>query len=144
MEDEKYLDGEGEEEEEAELSDGSKAEETFDASEATVDEDQIQNQDDDSDGWLLSEEETVSDSDLWKVPEVAKLDAAQNKGPHVRVSALTGVGLKELRYLIVEKLKVEDEKKSQTIVERSEIHKRKWRPPRNDDEDARLIPLDQR
>ncbi|KAG7565072.1 GTP binding domain [Arabidopsis suecica] len=143
VEDAKYLDdGEGEEEE-ADL----KAEETVDASEATVNEDQIQNQDNDSDGWLLSEDENADDSELWKVPEVAKLDAAQKKGPDVRVSALTGVGLKELLYLIDDKMKVEEEKKlkSQTIVERSDLHKRKWRPPRNnDDEEVRLIPLDQR
>lgn len=143
MEDAKYLDdGEGEEEE-ADL----KAEETVDASIAAVNEDQIQNQDNDSDGWLLSEDENADDSELWKVPEVAKVDAAQKKGPDVRVSALTGVGLKELLYLIDDKMKVEEEKKlkSQTVVERSDLHKRKWRPPRNDDdEEVRLIPLDQR
>lgn len=132
MEDVHYLD-DGEEEE-AEL----KAKETFDASEATVVEDEIQNQEDDSVEWLLSEDENVEDSELWKVPEVAKVDAAQNKGPHVRVSALTGAGLKELLYLIDEKLK------SQTIVERSDLQERKWRPPRNDDDDVRLIPLEDR
>lgn len=135
MEDIHYLD-DGKEEEEAEFNDSSKAEETFGASEATVDEDQIQNQDNDSDGWLLSEDENVSDARLWKVPEVAKLDAVQNNGPHVRVSALTGVGLKELMHLIDERLKGEDEKlKSQTIVERNELQSRKWRPPRKDDEE---------
>ncbi|KAL1195046.1 GTP-binding protein [Cardamine amara subsp. amara] len=137
VEDSHYLD-DGEEEEEAELIDGLKAEETFDESEATLVEDEIQNQDDDSVEWLLSEDENVDDIELWKVPEVAKVDAAQNKGPHVRVSALTGVGLKELLYLIDEKLK------SETIVERSDLQERKWRPPRNDDENVRLIPLEDR
>jgi GTP-binding protein HflX len=144
VEEEKYLDdGEGvgeEDEDEADL----KAEETVDASEATVDEDQIQNGDgDDADGWLLSEDENADDPEFWKVPEVAKVDAANKKGPDVRVSALTGVGLKELLYLIDDKMK-EKKLKSPTIVERSELHKRKWRPPRNDDEEERLIPLDQR
>ncbi|KAL0713962.1 hypothetical protein Bca4012_020940 [Brassica carinata] len=113
-------------EEEAELSDGSIAEAS---SEATVDEDQIQNQEDDSGEWLLSGDENVSDSELWKVPEVAKVDAAQKDGPDVRVSALTGVGLKELMYLIDEKLNGEDEKrKSETLVERIDFQSRKWRP----------------
>ncbi|KAJ0253720.1 GTP-binding protein [Hirschfeldia incana] len=144
-EDMHYLDdGKGEEEdmnylddgkggEEAELIEGPIAEETF---EATVDEDQIQNQEDDSDEWLLSEDENVSDSELWKVPEVAKVDAAQKSGPDVRVSALTGVGLKELMYLIDEKLNGEDEKrKSETIVERNDFQSRKWRPSFKDDEE---------
>ncbi|CAF2084860.1 unnamed protein product [Brassica napus] len=123
---------EEEEEEEAELSEDSIAEET----EATVDEDQIQNQEDDSDEWLLSEDENVSDSELWKVPEEAKVDAAQKSGPDVRVSALTGVGLKELMYLIDEKLSGEDEKrKSETIVERNDFQSRKWRPSFKDDEE---------
>ncbi|CAA7055959.1 unnamed protein product [Microthlaspi erraticum] len=123
-------------EEEAELSDGLKAEETFEASEVTVDEEQIQNQDDDSDGWLLSEDENDSDTELWKVPEDAEVDGVLNTEPHVKVSALTGVGLKELMYLIDERLKGEDEKrKSPTIVDRNELQSRKWRPPRKDDED---------
>ncbi|CAN7021809.1 unnamed protein product [Brassica rapa subsp. trilocularis] len=132
-EDMHYLDdGKGEEEEEAELSEDSIAEET----EATVDEDQIQNQEDDSDEWLLSEDENVSDSELWKVPEEAKVDAAQKSGPDVRVSALTGVGLKELMYLIDEKLSGEDEKrKSETIVEKNDFQSRKWRPSFKDDEE---------
>ncbi|KAL0847575.1 hypothetical protein Bca101_020821 [Brassica carinata] len=117
-------------EEEAELSDGSIAEAS---SEATVDEDQIQNQEDDSGEWLLSGDENVSDSELWKVQEVAKVDAAQKDGPDVRVSALTGVGLKELMYLIDEKLNGEDEKrKSETLVERIDFQSRKWRPSLED------------
>uniref|UniRef100_A0A1J3HSM9 GTP-binding protein, chloroplastic n=1 Tax=Noccaea caerulescens TaxID=107243 RepID=A0A1J3HSM9_NOCCA len=139
VEDALYLDDgkeEEEEEEEAELSDGLKAEETLEASEATVDEEQIQNQDDDSDGWLLSEDENDSDPELWKVPEDAKVDVVLNTEPHVRVSALTGVGLKELMNLIDERLKGEDEKrKSPTIVDRNELQSRKWRPPRKDDEE---------
>ncbi|CAN6903771.1 unnamed protein product [Brassica oleracea] len=138
-EDMHYLDdGKGEEEVEAELSEDSIAEETSEASsEATVDEDQIQNQEDDSDEWLLSEDENVSDSELWKVPEEAKVDAAQKTGPDVRVSALTGVGLKELMYLIDEKLSGEDEKrKSETIVERNDFQSRKWRPSFKDEEFA--------
>ncbi|CAH2064597.1 unnamed protein product [Thlaspi arvense] len=132
VEDMHYLD-DGKGEEEAELSDGSIAEETF---EAAVDEDKIDNQEGDSDGWLLSEDENVSDSELFKAPEDDIVAAAEKNGPDVRVSALTGVGLKELMYLIDEKLKGEDEKlKSQTIVERSEIQSRKWRPPRKDDEE---------
>ncbi|CAF2110632.1 unnamed protein product [Brassica napus] len=138
-EDMHYLDdAKGEEEEvEAELSEDSIAEETSEASsEATVDEDQIQNQEDDSDEWLLSEDENVSDSEIWKVPEEAKVDAAQKSGPDVRVSALTGVGLKELMYLIDEKLSGEDEKrKSETIVERNDFQSRKWRPSFKDDEE---------
>nr|VDD56860.1 unnamed protein product [Brassica oleracea] len=137
-EDMHYLDDGKGEEVEAELSEDSIAEETSEASsEATVDEDQIQNQEDDSDEWLLSEDENVSDSELWKVPEEAKVDAAQKTGPDVRVSALTGVGLKELMYLIDEKLSGEDEKrKSETIVERNDFQSRKWRPSFKDEEFA--------
>ncbi|CAN8278457.1 unnamed protein product [Cochlearia groenlandica] len=136
-------DGEGEDVEEAELSDSSLPEETSEASVTTVDEDQTpksQEDDDDTDGWLLSEDENVSDSELWKVPEDGKLVALKNNGPDVRVSALTGVGLKELMYIIDERLEGEDDKlKSQTVVERNEFQSRKWRPPRKDDEDELAV-----
>lgn len=53
------------------------------------------------------------------------------RGPDVKTSAVTGVGLQELLELIDEKLKAQDERaKSQHIVERG-IFDRKWRPPRD-------------
>jgi hypothetical protein len=54
-------------------------------------------------------------------------------GPHVRTSAITGVGLQELLELIDEKLRFQDEKmKADKVVERGDFN-RKWRPPRAED-----------
>lgn len=97
-----------------------------------------------SDGWLYEEtsgEESVSGwarddkkSEACKDCIVEKdLHPQGQPGPHVRTSAITGVGLQELLELIDEKLRMEDEKtKSEQVVEKGFFH-RKWRPPRVDD-----------
>ncbi|KAL3525567.1 hypothetical protein ACH5RR_013939 [Cinchona calisaya] len=111
------------------------------------DEDRVDQQDDYSDGWLLSGEEQDSPVDYegssvgqntpdnlqsftyksWssirKDPQLESKSAA-----HVKTSALMGVGLQELLGLIDERLKSQNEK----VVERS-IFDRKWRPPCSED-----------
>ncbi|KAH1082506.1 hypothetical protein J1N35_022267 [Gossypium stocksii] len=104
-------------------------------------------QDDYSDGWLLSEDDTADDywntlneqqqaetSNECKVEKVS--ESQPQHVPHVKVSALTGVGLQELLELIDEKLKVQDDQlKSEKVVGNSYID-RKWRPPRKEDEEV--------
>jgi len=54
-------------------------------------------------------------------------------GPHVKTSAITGVGLQELMELIDEKLSSQDEKlKGAQVVERN-LFDRKWRPSHTQD-----------
>ncbi|XP_038892869.1 GTP-binding protein At3g49725, chloroplastic isoform X2 [Benincasa hispida] len=54
--------------------------------------------------------------------------SGDQSGPHVRISATLGVGLRELLQLIDNKLKVQDEKlKAQNVLERN-VFERKWRP----------------
>lgn len=99
---------------------------------------------DHSDGWLHEEtagEEVISDrtGDV-KTNEPCKdcmmdrgLNSQGQPGPHVRTSAITGVGLQELLELIDEKLRIPDEKmKAEQGVEKDIFH-RKWRPPRAED-----------
>lgn len=104
-------------------------------------------QDDYSDGWLLSEDDTADD--YWntlneqqqaKTSNECKVEKDSESQPqhvpHVKVSALTGVGLQELLELIDEKLKVQDDQlKSEKVVGNSYID-RKWRPPRKEDEEV--------
>ncbi|KAE8010410.1 hypothetical protein FH972_006781 [Carpinus fangiana] len=54
-------------------------------------------------------------------------------GPHVRTSAITGVGLQELLELIDEKLRIQDEKLKAEKVVQSGVFNRKWRPPHTED-----------
>ncbi|XP_028082947.1 GTP-binding protein At3g49725, chloroplastic [Camellia sinensis] len=99
-------------------------------------------QSDYSDGWLLSgdERETSNEKMGWeKTPndqhtmlcedwrKTEQNSHSQSQyGPHVKVSAVMGVGLQELLELIDAKLK------SQNVVEKN-IVDRKWRPPRTED-----------
>lgn len=70
----------------------------------------------------------------WRTKNVS--DSAQ-AGPHVKTSAMTGVGLQELLELIDEKLELQnDRSKRENVVERS-IFYSKWRPPRAE-EDANV------
>ncbi|KAG8642761.1 GTP-binding protein At3g49725, chloroplastic isoform X1 [Manihot esculenta] len=98
-----------------------------------------------SDGWLLSEDDQEKVGDHWlksldeqrgetlnNLGIELQSQAAQH-GPHVKISAITGVGLQELLELIDEKLKTQDETlKAQNVVERG-FFDRKWRPSRTDD-----------
>ncbi|KAL8143363.1 LOW QUALITY PROTEIN: hypothetical protein V2J09_016395 [Rumex salicifolius] len=90
--------------------------------------------DDYSDGWSTSEEEQVKSSDQDGLPD--DIDRFESETtPHVKTSALTGVGLQELLALVDEKLvAIEDEEKSNRIVGRGEFD-RKWRPPSRVKED---------
>lgn len=100
-----------------------------------------------SDGWLgpgsdqESDEEQVYASMGWKkgLGDEKKVsneegdseaDSTKEHVPHVKTSAVTGVGLQELLELIDEKLtKLEEERRqSQRVVGRS-VFDRKWRPP---------------
>ncbi|GKU94939.1 hypothetical protein SLEP1_g8360 [Rubroshorea leprosula] len=106
-------------------------------------------QDDYSDGWLVEEEECNSVDDYWNTLNDQQNESPNNwslekdsqaqtqaqHAPHVRISAITGVGLQELLEIIDERLKAQDEKvKPQKVVE-SDLFNRKWRPPRKDDGD---------
>ncbi|MED6169399.1 hypothetical protein PIB30_021037 [Stylosanthes scabra] len=101
-----------------------------------------------SDGWLYDEDTIVDESDFCspsneddqqnelpnkdKSTEIDSL-IGQN-GPHVKTSAVTGVGLQELLELIDEKLSAQDdEKKAAKVVERN-IFERKWRPSRTQED----------
>ena len=112
----------------------------------------VDNQDNDySDGWLASEDDQNpwSDEDGASIPSKSmddhqseslkdwrmekSLHSYDQSGPHVKTSALMGVGLQELLELIDWRLKdQEKELKAQNVVERS-IFDRKWRPPRKEE-----------
>ncbi|GFZ18841.1 GTP-binding protein, HflX [Actinidia rufa] len=99
-------------------------------------------QSDYSNGWILSEDEDETLNEMgWKTPndqqsmvseEGTKTENSSHSQslsvPHVKTSAIMGVGLQELLELIDSKLK------SQNVVERNIID-RKWRPPRTEDTD---------
>ncbi|TKY57157.1 GTP-binding protein [Spatholobus suberectus] len=95
-----------------------------------------------SDGWLYVDDlvdegefcspSTVADQQnesFKKDNGVEKDSSTGQSGPHVKTSAITGVGLQELLELIDKKLGVQD-KKGPQVVERS-IFDRKWRPSHN-------------
>ena len=98
-----------------------------------------------SDGWL--DEETPGEESLsgWaqhdQKSESSKncitdkdLQSQSPPGPHVRTSAIMGVGFQELLELIDEKLRIQDKKtKAQRVVGRG-LFERKWRPPRTEDD----------
>ncbi|XP_060191613.1 GTP-binding protein At3g49725, chloroplastic isoform X1 [Lycium barbarum] len=102
-----------------------------------------------SDEWLVS----VDEQDSWVdyngssvgcgSAEVQQNDPSKKwevvgseSGPHVKTSALTGVGLQELLELLDEKLK------PQKTVEK-DIFDRKWRPPRTRTEEDSRIAVEQ-
>ncbi|XP_024028343.1 GTP-binding protein At3g49725, chloroplastic [Morus notabilis] len=103
--------------------------------------------DDYTDGCLASEDDRnpLSDEDGSFVPQKTT-DAQQiqcsnesrhsqvdQSGPHVKTSALTGVGLQELLQIIDERLRDQDDKvKAKYVVERSAFGQ-KWRPPREEE-----------
>ncbi|RDX69599.1 GTP-binding protein, chloroplastic, partial [Mucuna pruriens] len=101
----------------------------------------MEEKEDYSDGWLydnLGDENefcsplTVADQQnesFKKDNGVEKDSLIGQSGPHVKTSAITGVGLQELLELIDKKLCVQDKKGAQ-VVERS-IFDRKWRPSHN-------------
>ncbi|KAF4351816.1 hypothetical protein F8388_005094 [Cannabis sativa] len=120
---------------------------------STGDLEAVDDQEDDySDGWLASEDDQNpwSDENGSMLPlksadgqqsECSKdwktemgLHPQDQSGPHVKTSALTGVGLQELLELIDERLKDQDKKlNAHNVVERS-IFNRKWRPPREEED----------
>ncbi|PQM33446.1 GTP-binding protein [Prunus yedoensis var. nudiflora] len=122
----------------SELSSGAENDEAFEA---------IDDQDGDySDGWLASEDvedpwgeggsctglKTTDDQQSecpkdWTTEKQLQLQV--QSGPHIRTSALMGVGLQELLELIDEKLK---EAPKANVVERDPFD-RKWRPPRTEE-----------
>ncbi|KAG5528321.1 hypothetical protein RHGRI_029106 [Rhododendron griersonianum] len=97
-------------------------------------------QSDCSDGWLLSGDEHESLNEMgWETSndpqnmlseDLRKIEKDSHSQtqyvPHVKTSAVMGVGLNELLEIIDKKLK------SQNVVERNAID-RKWRPPRTED-----------
>lgn len=100
----------------------------------------------DSDGWLY--EDTLVDEDdsylPWIVSDQQNESSNEDRnmenacivgpsGPHVKTSAITGVGLQELLELIDEKLKVQYEKLKTAKMAEDNIFGRKWRPPRAED-----------
>ncbi|KAJ9177407.1 hypothetical protein P3X46_012629 [Hevea brasiliensis] len=101
-------------------------------------------QDNCSDGWLLSGDDQENVGDHWlkslddQRGETLNNSGTETKlqsqaGPHVQISAITGVGLQELLELIDERLKTQDETlKAQNVVERG-FFDRKWRPSHADD-----------
>ncbi|XP_061949756.1 GTP-binding protein At3g49725, chloroplastic [Populus nigra] len=110
-------------------------------------EETIDNEQDDYSGdWLLSGDNQEMVGDHWLKTLDEQRDEALNDvgmekvlqcqaqhGPHLKISAMTGVGLQELLELIDDRLKTQDEKfKEQNVVERGFFNK-KWRPPRTED-----------
>lgn len=110
-------------------------------------EETIDNEQDDYSGdWLLSGDDQEMVGDHWLKTLDEQRDEALNDlgmekvlqcqaqhGPHLKISAMTGVGLQELLELIDDRLKTQDEKfKEQNVVERVFFNK-KWRPPRIED-----------
>ncbi|XP_022740872.1 GTP-binding protein At3g49725, chloroplastic [Durio zibethinus] len=118
----------------------------FKPSPRDVEETMDDKQGDYSDGWLLSGDDSadnywnnLSDQQTETSNHLKVEQDSQSQPqhvPHVKVSALTGVGLQELLEIIDERLKVQDDKlKSQEVVE-SSFFDRKWRPLRKEDEEV--------
>lgn len=96
-----------------------------------------------SDGWLLSEDEeeealnkmgwSTSDPHINLIVDVRNNEmnpsSHSHSGPHVKTSALMGVGLQELLELIDDRLK------SENVVEKN-VFDKKWRPPRAEETDV--------
>lgn len=101
---------------------------------------------DDSDDWLASEDEQnrssneEDSSSPLKTTDDQQIQCSKDlynsqgqSGAHVKTSAITRVGLRELLQLIDERLRDQDDKsKAKYVVERSIID-RKWRAPREEE-----------
>ncbi|XP_022945023.1 GTP-binding protein At3g49725, chloroplastic [Cucurbita moschata] len=103
---------------------------TIEGEESDWCEDWLAEDDDDQNPWV--------DENCYSEAQEASEDQGMRKdvqppggqfGPHVRISAKFGVGLRELLELIDDKLKVDQDErlKTQNVLERS-IFERKWRP----------------
>lgn len=101
----------------------------------------VEEKEDYSDGWLY--EDTLVNEDDFCSPSsaadpqnesskdnvVEKYSSMGPPAPHVKTSAVMGVGLQELLELIDEKLSAQDKKlKGAQVVERNNIFHKKWRP----------------
>ncbi|GAU22162.1 hypothetical protein TSUD_251900 [Trifolium subterraneum] len=122
--------------------------ETENASEQSLcDSEVMQENKDYSDDWLYEEDTIVNEGDFCLPSPVAdQQNESSNKdngvedvnallpsGPHVKTSAITGVGLQELMELIDQKLSIQDkELKGAQVVERN-LFDRKWRPSHTQD-----------
>jgi hypothetical protein len=122
--------------------------ETENASEQSLcDSEGIEEKEDYSDDWLYEEDTMVTEGDFCSPSSVAdQQNESSNKdngvenvsamlppGPHVKTSAITGVGLQELMELIDQKLSIQDKKlKGAQVVERN-LFDRKWRPSHSQD-----------
>lgn len=83
-------------------------------------------EDDDQNPW--ADEDGYSEASLGQGMRKDVQVPGDESGPHVRTSAMFGVGLQELLELIDDKLKAQDEKlKTPNVLERC-IFERKWRP----------------
>ncbi|BAT80853.1 hypothetical protein LR48_Vigan07g033800 [Vigna angularis] len=83
-----------------------------------------------SDGWLYDDDDDLGDEGDRQNQSIEKHSGLDKEsGPHVKTSAITGVGLQELLELIDQKLCVQNNKGAQ-VVGRS-IYERKWRPSHN-------------
>ncbi|XP_019458768.1 PREDICTED: GTP-binding protein At3g49725, chloroplastic isoform X2 [Lupinus angustifolius] len=106
----------------------------------------MEEKEDYSDGWLY--EDTLVDEDDFRSPltaavqqndssnenSIAKNDSLIGpSGPHVKTSAIMGVGLQELLGLIDNKLSVQDKKLNPAQMVESSIFNRKWRPSQTQD-----------
>ncbi|KAL9269759.1 GTP-binding protein, chloroplastic-like protein [Drosera capensis] len=107
-----------------------------------------------SDGWLASEDEKESSEDQlfsklgWVasdeqqgVDDRSSVDGKDSDShtelqPHVKISALMGVGLQELLELIDEKLDIIDKTQHSTRKFEPREFNRKWRPPRVEEDPA--------
>lgn len=110
-------------------------EETEKVSEQSLcDSEVVEGKEDYSDGWLYEEDTIVNEGDFCLPSSVAN---QQNdgtigpSGPHVKTSAITGVGLQELLELIDTKLSSQDEKLKGAKVDERNLFDRKWRPSRD-------------
>ncbi|WJX59294.1 hypothetical protein P8452_44633 [Trifolium repens] len=122
--------------------------ETENASEQSLcDSEVMEEKEDYSDDWLYEEDTKVTEGDFCSPSSVAdQQNESSNKdngvenvsamlpsGPHVKTSAITGVGLQELMELIDQKLSIQDKKlKGAQVVERN-LFDRKWRPSHSQD-----------
>ncbi|CAI8586728.1 unnamed protein product [Vicia faba] len=153
MDDDQYLD-EDEEADETSNLDGEEDVNTGTLMETEVanekslcDSDVIEEKGDYSDGWLYEDDTMVDEGDFCSPSSVAdEQNESSNKdngveiigailpsGPHVKTSAITGVGLQELMELIDKKLSEQDKKlKGAQVVERN-VFDRKWRPSHTQD-----------
>ncbi|TXG59976.1 hypothetical protein EZV62_014549 [Acer yangbiense] len=101
----------------------------------------------DSDGWLLSEDDQDNVYEYWTTVDdqqskptnddrMIEKDAQSEDQhtPDVKISAITGVGLQELLEIIEDRLKAQDNKwKASNIVAR-DFYNQKWRPPRTEED----------